>query len=101
MNADHLPHIRAQQQRDAENAAMEFHEKRLAPLFWLVFACAAIVLTGLRAYDAGLAAAQRQCAPEQSGEKLLSTEHHGGITVCYYAAGAAGYGHAIKRRVQS
>lgn len=92
------PCLHTQLQRDAENAAMAAHEKRLAPLFWLVFAAAAAVLIGYRIYDAGRAAAQHECPPAQQGERLLSIEQRREMTVCYYAAGSASYGHTVKQR---
>lgn len=98
MNNDHAPRLLAKSQKAKENAAMEAHEKRLTPLFWLIITGAAIVLIGLRTYDAGHAAARLECPPQQQGERLLSTEQRKNVTVCYYAEGEAGYGHTIKRR---
>jgi hypothetical protein len=98
MNPDHYPRLCAQRQQAAENAAMDAAEKRLEPLFWLVFAAAAVMLIWLPSYNAGKAAAQRECLPTQQGERLLSTEQHGDITLCNYAAGSASYGRSIKQR---
>lgn len=95
---DHAPRLLEKSQRAKENAAMEAAEKRLTPLFWIIILCCAIVLVGLRAYDAGHASARHECPPRQQGERLLSTEQHRDMTVCTYAEGAAGYGHTIKRR---
>jgi hypothetical protein len=34
----------------------------------------------------------------QQGERLLSIEQRREMTVCYYAAGSASYGHTVKQR---
>jgi hypothetical protein len=49
-------------------------------------------------YASGRASAQRECPSEQRGERLLSSEQRRDMTVCFYAAGPAGYGRTIKSK---
>ena len=99
---DHASRIRAQQQKAANRAAIDELEKRSAPLLWAVGLIAIAAALGLSVYQAGHAAALRECPPLQQGERLLSAEQRADGAVCRYAENWADYGRKIKyRKVKS
>lgn len=95
---DHASRLRAQQHRAAQDAAIRRLEKRSAPLLWAVGLTAIAFALGLSLYQAGHAAALRECPPEQQGERLLSSEQRADGAVCRYAETAYHYGRKINSR---